>query len=934
MDDSENEKKKTWKVTVEKMRERLKNHIDENTFEGIREDKLYHGLKLSTSVTMLGKYIEICYCSESQEYLVLEPLQAVYRYSMQGRPILPSYTLSSTMGFTKMIWCDVARSLACYSTHDDLLWILTGTFVLYQIVRNEFRIENLAYEPLTNDLIVIGETKVTRYNLDHKEQTLNSWKTMCYVDSELGPLWKITCSSLIPQNTYKEDGAPAAFLERRSNATDATITGLLFHVTCHWIITGDQAGNVTGWNLKLECMMYCEAAHRGQVREIAAHPSICGFVTYADDDVFQVWSCNFRDKMETFTSFGEIRGIALNESAAAIATLGSKLNCFSMHQLYIFYAPLTHFATILHSTTHPMLPKRIVACSYDNIIRILSSPAGKQINVQILPKTLDVISTAYSYTTERLYTIILKTGEILVSSSKTYPMTFRYVWIDSGPAISCIVAYEHYEEIRDFDLKPQKPRVIHDICTIIIVGRVDGSLVVIDNTGKHDSTYRAHNGPVIQLWSSVSSRHIISVGSDRCVKIWHVFPDISQPLAVASSVYYTIPITNVVSMGNIVCMVSSTVRLKTHQLLMYDLTERIRLEHHSLKDHTKLIMAISSLDSLQICATSSMDNSIRIWDNQNNLLKILEINTKAYTITFSSLRGDIVFGAARHLYKIPYENYLSPKFRARIIINEIPEDPEEEELEENIEYVIYDNEVNRALALHPVSSTPLGSLDVRKGDVPRLDLMIQEHMCDQFRHRDEDIILIAQGLIKRNKLILNKAQMNRAVWDKYISDLLETSQTSSKDVTPHNIWGFMKKQSNVKKYHSKPGIFRMLYGRLFTLYRSIVNLLFYSNNYILLIGYSMERFSEYPDRIPDNVEHSDIPLFGFLPNSIVYTNVQEKVVKPTKSVEIVQKKIKYEYPPEFLASLMKDKESNETIVPLTLSQLVEFGENLTSMTVI
>ncbi|XP_024943182.1 uncharacterized protein LOC107269989 isoform X4 [Cephus cinctus] len=872
MDDSENEKKKTWKVTVEKMRERLKNHIDENTFEGIREDKLYHGLKLSTSVTMLGKYIEICYCSESQEYLVLEPLQAVYRYSMQGRPILPSYTLSSTMGFTKMIWCDVARSLACYSTHDDLLWILTGTFVLYQIVRNEFRIENLAYEPLTNDLIVIGETKVTRYNLDHKEQTLNSWKTMCYVDSELGPLWKITCSSLIPQNTSllrmaasymttlyvcplesgkdKEDGAPAAFLERRSNATDATITGLLFHVTCHWIITGDQAGNVTGWNLKLECMMYCEAAHRGQVREIAAHPSICGFVTYADDDVFQVWSCNFRDKMETFTSFGEIRGIALNESAAAIATLGSKLNCFSMHQLYIFYAPLT------------------------------------------------------------------------------------YVWIDSGPAISCIVAYEHYEEIRDFDLKPQKPRVIHDICTIIIVGRVDGSLVVIDNTGKHDSTYRAHNGPVIQLWSSVSSRHIISVGSDRCVKIWHVFPDISQPLAVASSVYYTIPITNVVSMGNIVCMVSSTVRLKTHQLLMYDLTERIRLEHHSLKDHTKLIMAISSLDSLQICATSSMDNSIRIWDNQNNLLKILEINTKAYTITFSSLRGDIVFGAARHLYKIPYENYLSPKFRARIIINEIPEDPEEEELEENIEYVIYDNEVNRALALHPVSSTPLGSLDVRKGDVPRLDLMIQEHMCDQFRHRDEDIILIAQGLIKRNKLILNKAQMNRAVWDKYISDLLETSQTSSKDVTPHNIWGFMKKQSNVKKYHSKPGIFRMLYGRLFTLYRSIVNLLFYSNNYILLIGYSMERFSEYPDRIPDNVEHSDIPLFGFLPNSIVYTNVQEKVVKPTKSVEIVQKKIKYEYPPEFLASLMKDKESNETIVPLTLSQLVEFGENLTSMTVI
>lgn len=46
-------------------------------------------------------------------------------------------------------------------------------------------------------------------------------------------------------------------------------------------------------------------------------------------------------QIESFSGFGEIRGIAINESAAAIATLGQKLCCFSMHQLYTFYAALS-----------------------------------------------------------------------------------------------------------------------------------------------------------------------------------------------------------------------------------------------------------------------------------------------------------------------------------------------------------------------------------------------------------------------------------------------------------------------------------------------------------------------------------------------------------------------------------------------------------------
>lgn len=85
---------------------------------------------------------------------------------------------------------------------------------------------------------------------------------------------------------------------------------------------------------------------------------------------------------------------------------------------------------------------------------------------------------------------------------------------------------------------------------------------------------------------------------------------------------------------------------------------------------------------------------------------------------------------------------LAPKYRARILLNEIPEETEEEEEEEdtlldNIDYKIYEDLVDRDLLLHPVSSVPLGSLDMSGGDAPCLELLVQQQTCAQLERRDE-----------------------------------------------------------------------------------------------------------------------------------------------------------------------------------------------------
>lgn len=109
----------------------------------------------------------------------------------------------------------------------------------------------------------------------------------------------LTTLYVIPLDSDRDENSnvPVKFISRKPNATDAAITVLFFHPTSQWIITGDQRGSIFAWNLNLECMMSCPAAHQVSIKIIVGHPSICGFISCAEDDILQVWSCNLREKV-------------------------------------------------------------------------------------------------------------------------------------------------------------------------------------------------------------------------------------------------------------------------------------------------------------------------------------------------------------------------------------------------------------------------------------------------------------------------------------------------------------------------------------------------------------------------------------------------------------------------------------------------------------
>ncbi|XP_031778736.1 uncharacterized protein LOC103316385 isoform X2 [Nasonia vitripennis] len=916
-----------WRAKLRVMNERFKSRLDENVFEGVREPEIHHGLRPAASTLLHGVFTDMCFCDETQEYLLLDRGVEIQRYSMQGKLLRPSFSLEPTQTFSRVQWFPASRPssrgcLVCHEPEAENIWILGRSGDELQCLKNEFYTKALYHEPSRNELVVVGSHQTTKYSLDDKEQTereLESSKALAYSDPEFGPTWQLDCSALIPQTALPArlvasylttlylmplevdadsvSEGPVEFLGKRSNASKAPISAIHFHASTSWIILGDQLGNVVAWNLKFECVMSHTGAHSSKLTLIVSHPSICGFLSCGLlGDKLQVWSCNFRDKIESFDQLGVVKAITVNEKAATVVTLGTGLDYLTMRQVYCFFAPLTSKARSLMSTSCPMYPTRVIAASEDNSVRMFSS-CGKQLNLQILPEDdLHVVAAVLSGDRKQLFTIILKTGEILVSDASVCPMKFRKVFVNDASKVTCITVYEHFDEIRDSDGHPKKPRIFYPISILVIAGTEEGNLIVLNpDTGKPEYVSPAHTASVVQLKSSVYSKRVISLGSERCVKVWRIFADLAKPLALYYVLHFVVPITHVSFMGKILCMANSSENSQVHQVLMEDTADRIRLEHHSSKDHTATIMDMITSETLGLCATSSRDNTVRIWDEENCLIKILVINTCALHITFSSVIGDIVFSAGRHLYKIPHENYLPPKYRAKVVANDLLEEKDEDTILEDSEYKLYDDIVDRNSMLRPVSSIPLASIDIRNADNPRVDLLIQKQICALYQERDEDIKRIKDRLIAPTKIVEDRALMTKETWDKYVNDLLSSMTRPPAEKPDYDFQNIQEsKLAEVKTYNER-GVFQMLFG------------------------YSVDEIDD-TENLAELIRDSKLPLNGFLPNSILY-KTKELVEPLTESVEsLVKEPVKYRYPAKFYMD--EDEEPTEARESIRLSQLM------------
>lgn len=55
-----------------------------------------------------------------------------------------------------------------------------------------------------------------------------------------------------------------------------------------------------------------------------------------------------------------------------------------------------------------------------------------------------------------------------------------------------------------------------------------------------------------------------------------------------------------------------------------------------------------------------------------------------------------------------------------------------------------------------------------------------------------------------------KSLMNHEVWEKYLEDIIGTS--NKMEIPLYDVWAMVEQNKGVKRFYNKPGVFKMIYG--------------------------------------------------------------------------------------------------------------------------
>ncbi|KAK3567193.1 hypothetical protein QTP86_012463 [Hemibagrus guttatus] len=143
------------------------------------------------------------------------------------------------------------------------------------------------------------------------------------------------------------------------------------------------------------------------------------------------------------------------------------------------------------------------------------------------------------------------------------------------------------------------------------------------------------------------------VGLDKSVLLWRVFPYTEDCLSVQTSVF---------SAHTPVCVSllhpMLAVGLQQHHSAIYSLVQ-IHLHTHTRCDHPP-----------EHDHCGCQDGTLRLWDEENRLLRTLELNAEPECVQFSGREGELLLGIRGDVYRIHCTHLLPPEFQTQLLFNE------------------------------------------------------------------------------------------------------------------------------------------------------------------------------------------------------------------------------------------------------------------------
>ena len=156
---------------------------------------------------------------------------------------------------------------------------------------------------------------------------------------------------------------------------------------------------------------------------------------------------------------------------------------------------------------------------------------------------------------------------------------------------------------------------------------------------------------------------LISSGFDNLIKIWRLFPYAQEALAPLMTLYCVHTPLHMCMMRSKLAVAFQDHASATYSVVMYNIRNRNRLDHGAKDDHKDSVTGIAACPKMRILASCSQDGTIRIWNQDNSLVRIIQLNAVPHSVTFCSAKGDMLVSVGDHVHRIDYKNYMPQAYR-------------------------------------------------------------------------------------------------------------------------------------------------------------------------------------------------------------------------------------------------------------------------------
>lgn len=700
-----------WRVLRESIRDTTKLVSNADT----KSIHIGHGVHHTRKINHVDPLMDVLFNPQTQEYLTVDRrgINVFYhdgRFKDQVEPEEP---------IERLVYCRGSKRYVGWTPDEEFLKLFARDYELISEAKSPHPITCVMYNEQQNEVISAGPghvmTWVFRYAAKHliplkvvqNPSLAQDTFSMLAVENTASRAQR--CYAVCESNIAVFNLHEGVVLEYRRNLHVRKITSVLFFNPLKYLVTGARDGSIkvwdADWHLKLVFV-----GHRGPVTALSIYPYGPYIMSGSEDCTMRVWSLETCDEVDLIETGVPLEGLGTqlrNDNIFSFAD--TMVDLWKLRHIHNLYTAVGCKVNKIQMTTHPDVTSKAMCVCRDGTVRIVTPGSGDVLTTFLADDAQHgVVDAAYAANKNILFAI-LKNGRIIKADTSVNPCRVVSTWTPPmGNAkhkstLNCICLYEYV--VQSSMQNDTWQGILKSLAaantmegggaaqlkskdrTLLIGGRKDGHVAVLDwKTMKCVFKTDAHGFKgVLGVATNPKNDQLITAGLDNVIKVWRVFPFAEEALTPLMSIYCAHRPLHMTVMKTTLCVAFQDPNSATYSLVHYNLINKSRNDHSPDDDHIDNITGLACNSRMKVFASSSMDGTIKIWDDYNRLIRCIKLNAEPYGIDFCSQQGDLLLGIGNHIHRINHETFMPKVYLRKMVSMVFPEVPTETPLEYELE---------------------------------------------------------------------------------------------------------------------------------------------------------------------------------------------------------------------------------------------------------